>query len=29
LTMLEQQIADECRPHYDALTRYCINEKFF
>lgn len=24
LTMLEQQIADECRPHYDALTRYCI-----
>jgi Sulfotransferase domain len=28
LTMHEQQIADECRPHYDALTRYCINTKF-
>ena len=28
LTVHEQQIADQCRPHYDALTRYCINTKF-
>jgi Sulfotransferase domain len=24
LTIQEQQIADQCRPYYDALTRYCI-----
>lgn len=28
LTVHERQIADQCRPHYDALTRYCINTKF-